>query len=78
MTVLNIKTLIYSNIKCRVFFNDDLDNGVEVTLDGKYCGKMLGVTVPCTDDDIENESYDKETLESFEYEVETWLMENNY
>lgn len=59
---------------CQSYFNDDLDNGVEVKEGGKelntYLGRIVGVELPDERDD--------EAVEEFTNLVENWLIDNGY
>ena len=77
MAELNFNTLLYQDIECRTYFNDDNDNGVEIKVEGEYLGTMVGTSLPCTNEDEENETFDEDELTDFINEVENWIIENN-
>jgi hypothetical protein len=76
MGELNFNTLAVQGIKCRAYFNDDNDQGVEVSVNEEYLGKMIGVILPCTNEDEENGTFDDEEYTLFICEVENWIIDN--
>ena len=70
MGMLKISTFTNDSVKCRAYFNNDGDNGVEIYNEGSYAGKIVGIELPDEDDD--------EAIEQFTDIVETWLIDNGY
>ena len=61
-------TTILGSYKCRTYFNDDNDNGIEVSINGNHIGRMFGMNLPDEDDDDE--------INEFRDELEVWLCDN--
>ena len=61
---------IFGNYECRSYFNDDNDNGLEITntSNGNRVGSMVGYNLPNVDDNDE--------LDSFIELLEDWLIDN--
>jgi len=56
---------LFGTYDCRGYFNDDLDNGLEISKNGNLIGKMVSVNFP-----------DEEEKEEFVDSLEIWLTEN--
>ena len=67
---VTFSTFTNVNVKARSYFNDDNDNGIEISVDGDYLGKMVGVSLVIEDE------VDEEDFILFVDEVETWIIEN--
>jgi|AntRauMFilla1563_2_1112583.scaffolds.fasta_scaffold00551_7 hypothetical protein len=77
MSQFSFSTPTNDNVVCRLFFNDDYDNGVEVTVNDEYLGTMIGVSLPTTDDYYDEDGKEQEEeVTDFIDEVETWIIEN--
>ena len=55
---------------CQSYFNDDLDNGVEVFLNDEILGSIVGLDIPNIDDEDENKYFDDKVMQ--------WVVDNEY
>jgi hypothetical protein len=56
--------------QCTQFFDVDLGDGVDVSLNGERLGSIVGIVIPDIDDEDETENFNKEVID--------WIVDNNF
>lgn len=66
---LTITTDLGDTVRCRSYFNDDIDNGIELFINDNRLGSLHGYCLPDEDDE--------KGIKEFTNVLEDWLIDNN-